>query len=373
MSGYESKFHELLEQAEGLKESATQIMLVEEAIRLSDSHGDRDLSFMARETLVEIATFGGYPEKALIAFSWCLAQSDKDPDYFPELSLLWQYKWVVLSLAYFPQLTRQQINVMMEDITNRYRRLNISLRPIYNIRCRLSWAFGDHDAALSYRQLWQKAPRDEFTNCYACELDDNVEFLLNEGKDEEAISEAAAILQGRFACAEVPHHTYARLLFPLLRTGQLEDAVTYHLKGYEMIARNRDFLNCTAEHLLFATLTDNLPHATELFSRHLSWALDTKDMFDRLQFYTAARFLLHRLQHNGQEEIDLRLPPNFPAQRKNDLYPTSFLQAWFDTQAREIVYAFNRRNGNSYFSDAFEESKQWDRWIQPTPLSHTNT
>jgi len=59
--------------------------------------------FHLRQELIEAATFGGMEDRALIAFSWCLAQSDKDADRFPEQDLLWgKYKWILAGITDFP-------------------------------------------------------------------------------------------------------------------------------------------------------------------------------------------------------------------------------------------------------------------------------
>ncbi|MBU54647.1 MAG: hypothetical protein CL920_38620 [Deltaproteobacteria bacterium] len=368
-TGYDSKFHDLLYQAESLKDSASQIMLLEEAIRLADSHSDPDLGFMAREALIKVATFGGYPEKALVCFTWCLAQSDQNPQDFPPQMLLWPYKWVALSLAYFPQLSRTQINEILDDLTKRFKHMGISLRPIHNIRCRIAWALGDLPEAVEHRRNWQAAERDEYSDCIACEMDNNVEFLLNEDQDEQAIRQAEPILTGAVRCAEVPHHTYARILLPLFRNGQYEEAARYHLTGYRLIQRNRDFLGSIAEHMLFLVLTENMERARGLFEKHLQWALDTKDVYDQLQFFSASSLLFEQLQKTTTERsIPMQLPASFPGFKKSGQYNVRKMNNWLGRQVKRIIESFDKRNGNHYFTQQITNQRALLQHVHPFPI-----
>ena len=91
---YQTQVEELLDQAGELPDGPSKLALLEEAVRLADVHQDVALGDEVRSDLIRVAKFSGYPEKALVAFSWRLAQADRDPDNFPEKDLLWEYKWI---------------------------------------------------------------------------------------------------------------------------------------------------------------------------------------------------------------------------------------------------------------------------------------
>src|SRR4051812_22715000 len=83
--------------AEMMENSLAKCALLEEIIRIADTRQDFEVGFDARMALVDAGTFSGAPDKALVAFSWCLAQADKQPDHFSGPDLLWKYKWVTHS------------------------------------------------------------------------------------------------------------------------------------------------------------------------------------------------------------------------------------------------------------------------------------
>jgi len=120
---YEGDIQDLIGAARRLPHGKPQVATAEQAVRLADQHQDVDLGFAARMCLISSAVFSGAPEKAMVAFSWCVAKSDEEPERFPMLSnqwgtsLLWMYKWITNEhLASYPQITRAQIEHSLEDM-----------------------------------------------------------------------------------------------------------------------------------------------------------------------------------------------------------------------------------------------------------------
>ena len=74
--------HRLIAQAKRMDECPAQVSLFEQAVRIADSIGDEETAYDTRVSLVRSATFSGMAEKALPAFSWCLAFMDRRADEF---------------------------------------------------------------------------------------------------------------------------------------------------------------------------------------------------------------------------------------------------------------------------------------------------
>jgi hypothetical protein len=86
----EQEIYELLDTALDLEEGDERISLLEAAVRLVDREGDLDLQYGVREELIRASIFGGATDKALVTFSWCLAQFDRNPGQFSEWAILWK-------------------------------------------------------------------------------------------------------------------------------------------------------------------------------------------------------------------------------------------------------------------------------------------
>jgi len=366
--GHMDQIEELHEQAMRLEDGLTKLALLEECVRIADTHHDVVIGDSIRGDLIKTATFAGAPEKALVAFSWRLAQCDRDPEHFDESDLLWEYKWIAGSLGGFPQISRQQIEQMLDDMTQRYQRSGASLRPIHKLRCTLAQDMCDRKTARTFFTRWKRTPRAWPTDCIACDQNSMVRFTVAIGKDDEAIELAAPILERDMACAEIPHATLSHLLLPLLRLEREREAMAMHHRGYRMISGNRKFLPEAAEHVVFLVLTENLSKAVKLLEKHLDWAVTATDLKSRFEFYNAVRFLLDQLAAAGREKLRLKLPPHFAAYEESGEYQVATLREWFDAAAEDLAAKFDARNGNDGYTKALRNIRKWKKNIRPCPL-----
>ena len=343
--------YDLLERTYDLPEgSPVRLELLEQAVRLADSLGDVEAGWDARDALMEAATMGGHPEKTLVAFGWSLAQFDRLGDQYgwDEEDLLWKYKWVINSLWNFPSITAAQIEAAFTDFQARLERAGYGPRTLYYFRWIYQSSRGDSSASEHWRTQWSHAKRDDISDCSACEASFLVDYQRDQPK--EALEAAKLILNGRLRCAEVPHVTLAAVLEPMLRSGEFEEAVRTHLRGYKMIRDNQEFLISAGQHMAFLAYTHNLPAATKLFERHLPWALETADLNRRYSFYVDALALLRRLRDAGQSHMQLQVPQTFAVQASPDGLEIAALEAYLLSEATAIAAAFDARNGTDKFT-----------------------
>src|SRR5262249_10101370 len=317
--------------------------------------------------LIRTATFSGHPEKTLVAFSWCLAQCDRQPEQFDEEELHWQYKWVVGSLSAFPQIPRAQMEAMLKDMARRYQRVGLGGRAVLRLRCKFKVAAGAREEVVDLYPELQKAPRDLYTDCRACEQGDDATVLFFLGENERGLEKAQPLLKGSMGCAEEPHHTLANVLLPLLRLGRVEEAMQCHRRGFRLVARNPEFLDPVGKHLGFLVLTDNLAKGLTVLEKHLPWALETMCLDRRFQFYLGARLLLDRLRETGRQTVKLRLPRTFPGHQESAKYEVAALTAWVDGELEELAGRFDARNGNQYFRQRIADNLQLLELRTPCP------
>ncbi|HVF56849.1 MAG TPA: hypothetical protein VM934_11905 [Pyrinomonadaceae bacterium] len=377
MKSSEESVRELIGEANGLEHGDTRIMLLEEAVRLSDTVGftDESLRLKAREDFVEAATFGGAPDKAIVAFSWCLAQLDKKAvddstvaTRFSRWETLWKYKWIVANVCGFPQISRARIYEMLEDMERRYREEFDSLRPVYSQRWRIEHFWDNRPEADKYFRKWQLARRDVLSDCAACEANDEVNYYDYCGQYEQALRAAAPILGGRLRCTHIPHRTYANILLPLVRLGRADEATAYHLKGYPLISRNKNFLSDTGDHLRFLVLTANLDKAVALFEAHFPWALAAVSLSERFSFYLDSWLLFTQLREGGRDTVTLRLPETFEGHVADGKYETRKLEAWLDENLRGLARRFDARNQNDYFTRRIADTAALKNLVTPYPF-----
>jgi hypothetical protein len=359
---------ELRERAEQLHHGEARVQAYEEAVRLADAHGDVGLAYELRDGLIDAATFGGFPDKALVAFAWCRGQQKKDPERFHPVALLWKQKWVVGRLDEFPHISRKQIRDALEDAAQCFAQVNAGERALLKLRYQMARDMGEEAEAEALWARWIAAPRDHLTDCFACELDDELDHHIDTGDHAGAVRKAGPLLEGRVGCAEVPHLTYGTLLYPLFKLGRMEQARDCHVGGYRLVAQNREFLATVGEHLEFLALTANLGRGLTLLERHLGWALDHASHRDRFSFHAAALLLLELVRKDGREQLSLRLPRAFPLFQPEGTYATGALLEWLGTQTRELAARFDARNGTPRFQKLLERGRALVNEVRPYPI-----
>jgi hypothetical protein len=364
----DNDLEELIDRARAMPDGPAKLALLEEAIRRADAQQLTRVSFALRKDLLRTATFTGAKEKAIVAFTWRLAQCDRHPEEFPEEDVLWEYKWIIDSTTDFPQISRQQIDDMLADMERRYDRTGRGKRAVYKLRCNTARAMGLVEEAREAQRLWREAPIGRGNDCTACERNGQVEYLLFAGKEERALELAEPILQGQMKCAEVPHETYGAVLMPLLRQGRLDEATQYHVLGYRLVSTNAEFLHPVARHLRFVTLTLNLNRAVQLFERHLPWAFDTLNPLRQFEFFQSVRLLLDVLRETRHETVAAQLPAAVSVASGERSHKVADLAVFFDAQCRDLAGRFDARNGNNFFTRRLDEPAQWKQLITPHPL-----
>jgi hypothetical protein len=358
----------LLGRAERLDPGEAKVMALEEAARLADAHSDVPLAYMVRDALIDAATFGGFPDRALVAFAWCRGQQQRDPERYSPEQLLWKQKWVVGRLDEFPHISRKQIEGALDDVEQCFARAGAGQRAVLKLRYQAARDMGDDALAESLWARWVETPRDHLTDCRACELDDELDHHLDRGEHELALRKARPLLEGRASCAEVPHLTLGSVLHPLFKLGRLEQARDCHLRGYALVQRNREFLATVGEHLEFLALTANVERGLMLFERHVGWALEHASHRDRFTFHSAALALMERALAEGRERVVLALPRGFTLYSPEGTYETRTLRGWLASQAEGIAAKFDARNGTDRFHKLLARSRRLGEEVVPFPI-----
>lgn len=351
---YAEEFDSLVECYYEAGDPRSQLAALEEVVRLADSVGDVHSGYSVRMEMIQCANFAGQNDKALVAFTWCLAQSDKYPDDFDSHTLLWKYKWILENLPTFRQVKKDKILELQDDMQERLLAAGYNLRPIHYLRWTNAMRMGDFARANQYMEKWTETPRDEMADCEACEQNKLSEYFGRIGEFEESAKVAEKLLDGRMVCAEIPHLTYGHLVATYLKLGRLDEVRANHSKWYRMVNDNEDFLKTVSQHMLFAAGTDQFPEAIAMFERHAPWAAETVNDQNRFAFYNSARFLFQRMSPTGSN-LRLNVPDEFAFKREDAQYQCAELAQWFHAESTSLAKQFNQRNGNEYFTKLMAE------------------
>lgn len=351
---------DLRERTYDMPDGDAKIELLEQAVRLADTVGDLETAFDVRDDLVNAASVWGRPEIELVAFSWCLAQFDADPERFAywEHSLMWSYKRVLMSMMGFPEISLPRIEAAFADFRSRLERSNQPLGTYYEYRLRLALHRSDPLEAEAAHKEFRHFNRASDLDCRACQLQSEVNYQGFLG-DDAATLQAAAPLLVRYApsCNRVPNATHAKLLLPLLRLGKIKDAAKHH-RDYRKLMKDEGSVAFIAQHLEFLGYLGDLTAALNLLEKHLPWAYRTRDLNGRYVFLRATLPLFARLRSSGENTLKLRLDCDFSYFQKNGEYGLDTLENQIRTDLLEVAAKFDARNGNNSFSSRIEPDRE---------------
>lgn len=348
-------FDELMDQALGLPDGDAKLALLEQAVRVADMREDIEQGFKAREELVDLCNFEGYPLKALVAFSWLVGMKDKYPELLSGYSLLWKYKYILGNITCFPEVNRTQIENLLEDMKLRFAAEGYSDRTYYYHKMIVSINMGDLEEGIEYYKLVQTMERDEMSNCKACEQTSHIVFQGMSGNDEGILHAAEPILTEKLKCDVSLETTIPLVLMTLLRLGRKEEADEWQRKGYQLIKGKRDYLFQLGLHIRYLTYTDPIK-ALERFEENVVHSLNEEDPENIMYFSAFASKLFSRLEQENIQ-FDVRLPLEHPCLHLSR--DVTALGKYYKNIALDYAYKYDQRNGNNYRSNEILELCQF--------------
>jgi hypothetical protein len=356
---------DLMIEADRTGDPRARIELLEEAARLADAANDDETAFEAREGIVDTAVFAGQAERALVAFAWCLAAFDREPERFAdnEYNIFWGYTRVLRSLHDLPGIPFERIEDLQRDFEARISRSQYN--PRITLYTRFRWAL--HRGLVSQaRAAWRdmkREQRDELAICPTCEANDEINLLRQEGALETLVDKAEAIFR-KPRCLREPQTTLAAMLEVLMRLGRVEEAAGFHERGYRLVKSDPEFLTQQGQHIAFLGLTHNFRAARRAFERHSPWALETKELGDRFSFMLHSLTWL-RLEKTASKSFNLNVPEGHPAHSAS----LEALSTWVQTDLEGLANAFDARNRTTAFTDRMRAATDLPDFARPHSLT----
>ncbi|MBZ4321371.1 tetratricopeptide repeat protein [Streptomyces huiliensis] len=332
-----------MDEPEGPARNAVAERLVEEAGQADDTGLLLDTLF----NLLSAYNFSSESEKMFVPFARVLRMWDERPadfDAYAEHRLHWMFKWVASGMLDQPDIPLASVEKWHAEMEHRYRVAGHSERAVRQSEFRIARDTGDTARAERAFAAWLAADRDRMSDCHACELHTQGDWLNRLGRPAEALETWRPVLAGEHTCAHEPHVALASSLLPLVRLDRIDEARAHHLRGYRMI-RNMESMRATVgDHLEFCVLTGNEARALEILAEHTGHFAPSGDPLSLLDFLAPVALLARRLTDLGLGER--RVPG--PAGRE---WTAAELHAHARAEALELAGRFDRRNGSTVVGD----------------------
>ena len=205
--------------------------------------------------------------RALLWLTNYIAQNLKESEYpnFDDFTdCLWKFKWIVSGVAKSSMIEKELIDETNEAMLFYYERMELSLAAYYKALMNQNIVMGDAREAKANYELWKKLAKDDMSDCEACEASDEIAYLNFAGEHAAALELAAPILSGELTCSEVPHITYAPILFSMIALGRTWEAKTLLPKAVATIESNPRVINQIAPLIEIAVRLDERETALSL-------------------------------------------------------------------------------------------------------------
>jgi len=350
----------LFYEAESIPYGAARVAALETAMRAADADGtDELLPFEVRFDLIYSYISAGERARSFVPFAWCVTEFDRDPAKYADFQeqLLWAFKWQPTGLTDFPEIPLGRTLDFIDDMERRYRTTGHSLFAVHQVRLSVARHLGDSAAAARHFRDWEISVPDSLADCAGCWPSAKVEYLVDEGRYDDALRIADPVLQGALTCHEQPQWMLTALLPAYIATGRLEDAADAFRKAYRIDRTRRASLDRIGEQIEFLARTGNEVAALDIVEDHLNWLEDPDSPRAAMVFSASAALALSRLE------------PGFTVGRGAAARPAAELAEELATSARAIAARFDLRNGNDVMGREIDALLVAQPWVDYLPLS----
>lgn len=348
---YNLEIQRILLKLDAISNPEDKLNLLKQAINIADTNNDLDWGFDLRLDLISEEKDTSHCIESFPAFAWLLNTYDTNPDLFDEDDFLWEYKWMAGSARRNVNISRQQVEAIMDDLKVRMERNGYTPRGYYSVMIYWSLFIGDTIAAKKYLELRDSVQRDRMSNCPACELDTRVELELMDGDFEKALTTANDLITKKLTCGVMPLVTFCNLTYYLGKAGD-KRAAEYFIKAEEEIAEIKEsdtsLVSQISDLIFYLSQVDKVK-AWEYFEKYSEWEVDAEDAIS----FDFSRNVLPLLKEGGKKELNLSI--KLPFYSSDNMYDVDQLYQYYYKKASDLAQQFDARNGTDAFARSLNE------------------
>ncbi|RMI04789.1 hypothetical protein EBM89_17595, partial [Cellulomonas triticagri] len=320
----------------------------ERQVRLVDAEGPDAARAYALGTLVEAYQWGGEVDRSFVAFARLLRWWDEHPEHFDAHDthgMFWSFKWMISGLADFPTVPAEQIDRTLADMERRYALAGNGMDAV--VYERFAWARqrGAADVEDAY-QAWIATPRDDFSQCEACDPGDRAAWLIATDRVEEGIRLIERTLTENPSCASEPADMLSYLAEAYLDTGRPRDAARAHRQAVAALAQaESDMVGARGRRVRLLARGGQVDRALRAIEADQQYLTGGDTPYSRLAFGRLVGSATHVLREAGHGERAVRLTA-VPAATVAEL------DDWLRAQVDALAAQFDARNGTPSESES---------------------
>ncbi|GEN79275.1 hypothetical protein [Actinotalea fermentans] len=319
----------------------------ERVVRRLETEGPAEVVPYALGTLVDSMFWAGEAEKSFVPFTRLVRLWEEHPEHFDEHdrhALFWMFKWMVADLMEFPAVPAAQITATIEDMARRYRLEGLGLNAV--MQQRFLWAdeLGDEATADAAFDAWCATPRDEYSQCEACEPGDRAVYLLARSRYAEVVRIVEAALAESARCATEPADMLSVLQLAHLALGNDADAARAHRRAIaELDEATGEMAGARGRLIEFCARSGNDDAALRRIVGDQQLLLQCETPRARLELLARVGTATHLVRDagGGGRVLAMSLPGAAPTTTVAEL------DDWLRAEATALAAAFDARNGTT--------------------------
>jgi tetratricopeptide (TPR) repeat protein len=320
----------------------------ERQVRLVDAEGPDAARAYALSTLVEAYQWGGEVDRSFVAFARLLRWWDEHPEHFDahdRHGLFWSFKWMISGLADFPTVPAEQIDRTLADMERRYALAGNGMDAVAYERFAWARQRGAADVEAAY-QTWVATPRDDFSQCEACDPGDRAAWLLATDRAEEGIRIIEQTLAEDPSCASEPADMLSYLAEAYLDQGRPRDAARTHRRAVAALAEaESDMVGARGRRVRLLARGGQAERAVRAIEADQQYLTGGDTPYSRLAFARLVGGATHVLREAGHGDLPVRLT-SVPAATVAEL------DDWLRSAATALARRFDARNGTTAESES---------------------
>jgi tetratricopeptide (TPR) repeat protein len=320
----------------------------ERQVRLVDAEGPDAARAFALGTLVEAYQWGGEVDRSFVAFARLLRWWDEHPEHFDahdRHGLFWSFKWMISGLADFPTVSADQIDRTLADMERRYALAGNGMDAVAYERFAWARQRGLPDAESAY-QAWIATPRDDYSQCEACDPGDRAAWLLATDRAEEGVRLIERTLTEDPSCASEPADMLSYLAEAYLDAGRPQDAARTHRRAVAALAEaESDMVGARGRRVRMLARGGQVDRALRAIEADQQYLTGGDTPYSRLAFARLVGAATHVLRAGGHGDRPVRLTAVAAA-------TVAELDDWLRAQAGALAAQFDARNGTTAESES---------------------
>lgn len=351
---YNLEIQKILLDTENVKNPDDRIMLLKQAIHIADANNDMDWGFDLRMDLIRNEQFTAHSRESFPAFAWILNAYDSDPELYSEEEILNEYKWMAAVSYNNLNISKVQIEAILEDFRKRSIDCGMSSREYYNIMSNWSLFLGSKEDARKYLDLRDLESEDNMTSL-SNDLITTIYVEMFEGDFEKAIAHIQEFIAQRSVHQMNPIPVYSGLIYYF--GGKMNDprAAEYFEKADKEFSElaNYPFQLYEVTLMMYYMSKHEKEKAWAYFNKYVNWETGAEDAI-RFDFATSTLALFK----GGGTRIIEGISSNHPYYREDNTYNLDDLYNHYHKIATCFAQQFDERNGNTHFSEQLQEVLQ---------------